>query len=85
MKKPSRASKTGSPQANGEAAAPAKTKSNPTEKQIRERAYELHILRGGLSHPLVNWLQAEQELKAAMILMAEDKPVESGNKFSHRR
>jgi hypothetical protein len=40
----------------------------PTERQIQQRAYELHKLRGGQSHPLLDWLQAERELKKKMRL-----------------
>ena len=36
-------------------------KTSPTDDQIRQRAYQLHLERGG--SPLENWLAAERELK----------------------
>ena len=49
---------TGNAQANV-----VEPKIQPTERQIQQRAYELHKLRGGQSHPLLDWFQAERELK----------------------
>jgi hypothetical protein len=41
----------------------------PLEDRVRERAYELYVLRGNGSHSEVDdWLQAEQE-----ILLAQDQ------------
>jgi len=42
---------------------------NPTEEQIRQRARALHMVRmarGENGHPLIDWLQAENELRAEM-------------------
>lgn len=40
-------------------------KSRPTEERIRQRAQEIHRLRGGGSgRELDDWLQAERELQA---------------------
>ena len=37
---------------------------NPTEDEIRQRAYEIFQARGGSpGHGLDDWLQAERELK----------------------
>jgi hypothetical protein len=37
---------------------------DPTPEEIRERAYEIHIERGGIHGcDLDDWLQAERELK----------------------
>jgi len=33
------------------------------EKRIRRRTYELHLVRGGNRHPLIDWLQPENEFK----------------------
>ena len=36
---------------------------HPTEEQVRDRAFELYVERGGLpGHELDDWLQAEFEL-----------------------
>jgi hypothetical protein len=38
----------------------------PTPEQIRRRAYEIHLSRGGSEgHDLGDWLQAERELTQA--------------------
>lgn len=38
----------------------------PTEKDIRERAYQLFLARGaGSGRELEDWLQAERELKGS--------------------
>ncbi len=38
-----------------------------TEDQIRQRAYEIHLARGGApGQDLDDWLQAEREFKAEM-------------------
>jgi len=52
---------------------------HPTKKQIRQRAYELHVARGGRSDPLFDWLQAERELKAEMSCLQEDHPLAGVN------
>jgi Protein of unknown function (DUF2934) len=37
----------------------------PTHGEIQQRAYEIHLERGGLDgHDLEDWLQAEEEVKA---------------------
>jgi len=37
----------------------------PTLEQIRQRAHEIYLARGGAAgHELDDWLQAERELKA---------------------
>lgn len=43
------------------------TKHGPTPEQIRERAYEIHIARGGIHGcDLDDWLQAERELQSTL-------------------
>ena len=40
------------------------------EQEIRRRAYEIHLERGGLpGRELEDWLQAESELKSAALFM----------------
>jgi hypothetical protein len=40
------------------------SKSAPTPQQIRERAFEIHIERGGIhGMDLDDWMQAERELQ----------------------
>lgn len=36
----------------------------PSEDEVRLRAYEIYVRRGGQGDPLTDWLQAEQELLA---------------------
>jgi hypothetical protein len=50
----------------------------PTPEQIRQRAYEIHKARGGQGHPLIDWLQAEHELKVEMSRLQEDNPAVQG-------
>jgi hypothetical protein len=39
-------------------------KNGPTEEEIRQRAFEIHIERGGIHGcDLEDWLQAERELQ----------------------
>jgi hypothetical protein len=45
----------------------------PTEQQIQQRTRELHLARGGKSHPLLDWLQAERELNAMLECLPESK------------
>jgi hypothetical protein len=41
-----------------------RSNSAPTPKQIRERAFEIHIERGGIHGcDLDDWMQAERELQ----------------------
>lgn len=41
-----------------------RSKSAPTPQQIRERAFEIHIERGGIhGMDLDDWMQAERELQ----------------------
>jgi hypothetical protein len=41
-----------------------RSKSTPTPKQIRERAFEIHIERGGIHGcDLDDWLEAEREFR----------------------
>jgi hypothetical protein len=35
---------------------------NPTQEQIKRRAYEIYLNHGKLGSDLQNWLRAEQEL-----------------------
>jgi hypothetical protein len=42
----------------------------PTEEQIRQRAYQIYMLRGGApGDPVWDWQQAELELRARMALL----------------
>jgi hypothetical protein len=52
------------PQGNDGLTPNVNLKMGPTEKQIQQRAYELHMSRGGHGHALIDWLQAERELNA---------------------
>jgi Protein of unknown function (DUF2934) len=63
-------SQTGNAQANV-----VEPKIQPTERQIQQRAYELHKLRGGQSHPLLDWLQAERELKKMRLQQRNDSAI----------
>ena len=41
-----------------------RSKSAPTPQQVRERAFEIHIERGGIhGMDLDDWMQAERELQ----------------------
>lgn len=52
---------------NGKEKREAANKHQPTEEQIRERAYEIYLARNGKpGSDLEDWLQAERELKAAV-------------------
>jgi hypothetical protein len=40
-------------------------RTEPTEHEIRERAYQIYLERGGApGHDLEDWAQAERELRA---------------------
>jgi hypothetical protein len=40
-------------------------RNEPTQEEIRVRAYELYIARGGADgHAMDDWIQAERELRA---------------------
>ncbi len=42
----------------------------PTQEQIRIRAHQIFLARGGTpGNPVSDWLQAEQELKGRMTLL----------------
>ncbi len=44
----------------------------PTEEQIRQRAYEIYLARGGKpGNPEWDWYQAELELKARLALLGK--------------
>ena len=48
------------------------TAGHPTEEQIRRRAYEIYIARGGSGgNPDSDWRQAEQELRGRMTLLGK--------------
>lgn len=49
-------------------------KIGPTEKQIQQRAYELHMSRSGQGHALIDWLQAERELNANLEQLPQNNP-----------
>ena len=39
-------------------------RTEPTKREIRERAYYIYLARGGVNgHPVSDWLQAERELR----------------------
>ncbi len=64
-KAPTRRKRVNAPAANGAAA------SYPTVDQIRARAYELYLERGGMhGNDLDDWLAAEQELSTALMRSA---------------
>ena len=72
MKKQNHTIKVASPSGSDDRPAVVKIKNYTTEEQIRQRACELYMARGGRGHPLIDWLQAERELKDD-ILGAERK------------
>lgn len=37
---------------------------SPTEEEIRRRAYQIHLRRGRDGNPVLDWLEAEAELRA---------------------
>jgi hypothetical protein len=42
-------------------------RTEPTKKEIRERAYYIYLARGGVNgDPVSDWLQAERELRAEL-------------------
>lgn len=44
-----------------------RSKSSPSEEQIRRRAHEIYLTRGAEpGYALLDWLRAEQELKAEL-------------------
>ena len=48
----------------------------PTDEQIRERAYEYYASRGGApGDPVADWLQAERELRSELSLAPCDATV----------
>lgn len=41
-------------------------RTEPTKREIRERAYYIYLARGGVNgNPVSDWTQAERELRAA--------------------
>ena len=46
-----------------------------TERQIQQRTRELHLARGGKSHPVSDWLQADRELTAMLNGLQGHKPA----------
>jgi Protein of unknown function (DUF2934) len=47
----------------------------PNRDEIRRRAYEVYLERGGLSgHELEDWLQAESEIERAALSMQTTNP-----------
>ena len=72
MKKPDHIIKVATPPGNDRPAV-VKIKNCPAEEQIRQRARELYLARGGHGHPLIDWLQAERELMTD-VLGAHRKP-----------
>ena len=49
---------------------------HPTEEQVRDRAFELYVERGGLpGHELDDWLQAEFELAHLPFHVAHLQPI----------
>lgn len=43
-----------------------RTPDRPSESEIRRRAYEIHLRNGREGNAVLDWLEAEQELLAAM-------------------
>jgi hypothetical protein len=44
----------------------------PTDEQIRMRAYEIYVSRGGApGNATADWLQAEQELRGRLTLLGK--------------
>jgi hypothetical protein len=72
MKKHNHIIKVATPPGSNDRPAVVKITHYPTEEQIRQRAHELYMARGGRGHPLIDWLQAERELMAD-VLSAERK------------
>jgi hypothetical protein len=64
MKKHHHIIKVATPPGSDDRPAAVKIKKYPTEEQIRQRACELYMARGGRGHPLIDWLRAERELMA---------------------
>jgi hypothetical protein len=49
---------------------------SPSHEQIRLRAYEIYLERGGLAgNELDDWLQAERELERGTLPMAQEIPI----------
>lgn len=52
------------PRKPGRTAGTAKIPAEPVEEEIRRRAYELHLERGGAhGNDMADWLRAEQEVR----------------------
>lgn len=64
-KKTTVAKKTTAKKANGRARTVRKVTIVPNESEIRQRAFELYLHRGGVhGNAMQDWLEAEQELTA---------------------
>ena len=52
------------------------SKNGPTPAEIRERAFEIHIERGGIHGcDLDDWVQAERELKGKYKQSSDESPI----------
>lgn len=67
MKKHNHIIKVATPAGSDDRPAVIKIKNYATEEQIRLRACELYMARGGGGHPLIDWLRAERELMADVL------------------
>ena len=57
----------------------------PTEQEIRERAYELFLARGGVyGYDLVDWYKAEQELNNSPEEQAPTKSIPTVTDKAHK-
>jgi len=75
MKDPSNQAHVGTPPNDQDLTTGVEARIQPTPEQIRQRAYEIHKERGGYSHPAIDWLQAENELKAELRRRRQDDSV----------
>ena len=58
----------------------------PSENEIRTRAYEIYLERGGQpGHDLDNWLQAEFELTHLPLHVVHLKPIRARRGFLRRQ
>jgi len=76
MKEKTKTINVSAPPSDQDLTTSVKVRIHPTEEQIRQRAYEIHKARGGNSHPLIAWLQADNELKAEMSRQQSDNTTE---------
>jgi len=62
------------------------TKNAPTPEEIRKRAFEIHIERGGIHGcDLDDWMQAERELQEKYIGSSDVAPKTLASKSPKRR